>query len=204
MSIDFHILKHRQNNEQALTRAVASLAIRKIKPVVIDNPGTVAQGRKKAYFETDALYVSYVDDDDYSLITLDHISKMVKQSIINKKPVYSNSSLQTKASQRFLTSPYVREWSFELERRKQTIPHQSIIYETKVAQEVYTKAMELITKNKWHENTIDFVMRSIVSREIGWTYFPENTYVWCVSPSGLREVLRPEHQKILTYFNDRK
>jgi hypothetical protein len=204
MTIDFHILKHRQNNEKALTRAVASLAIKRINPTVIENPGTVAEGRKKAYFETDALYVSYLDDDDYSIITLEQISKMVKQLIINKKPIYSNSSLQTRSSQRFLTGPYVKEWNLELEKRKQTVPHQTIIYETKLAQEIYTKAMELIVKNKWHENTIDFVMRSLVSREIGWTYFPENTYVWCVSPSGLREVLRPEHQKILTYFNDRK
>lgn len=200
-TVDFHILNHRPDNMNNLFRAQVSLTLAGITPRVVHNPGTILEGRYKGYFETDAAYISFVDDDDQSKMTLTHLKNMLLKSMVASKPVYSNSEQMSRFGPTLMTGKHVTEWSLKAQLSKQTIPHQTIIYERSLAQDVYTKAKQLIEKNGWHPNTIDYLMRHLVSREIGWTYYPHVTYVWNPDhKTGQHALLRQEHLKISKYL----
>lgn len=204
-TVDFHILNHRVDNNINLFRAQASLTLARITPRVIHNPGTILEGRRVGYFETDAAFVSFVDDDDYSKMNLAHLTNMVRQSLTDAKPVYSNSEQSSRFGSSLLTGKHIKQWSLLAQNRRQTIPHQTIIYEKSVAQDVYKKAEDLIKKNDWHPNSIDYLMRHLVSREIGWTYYPYVTYVWNPDQkNGQHVLLREQHLKIQKYLDTKR
>ncbi len=63
----------------------------KLRP--IDNKGkSVLYGRIKAYNETNANLVSYIDDDDYSMLTKDSIEFI---RVLNKDALITNSLFKT-------------------------------------------------------------------------------------------------------------
>lgn len=205
IAIDFHILNHRTNNSQNLLNAQLSLVLSQINPTIIHNPGTILEGRKKAYFETDALYYSFVDDDDESRMNTVHIRNMVAQSMRENKPVYSNSQQNSKYGPSLMTGKHVKKWTLEAQKKMQTIPHQTIIYEKNFVRDLFLKGEKLIIEKGWNPNTIDYLMRHLVSKEVGWTYYPEVTYLWKPDhKKGQHVLLRSDHKKIYEYIYSSK
>lgn len=150
---------------------------------VIDNRDkSVMYGRIKGYSESESSYVSFVDDDDVSMLT-----SAYKDIIIQNysKPAYTNSVKVSHNNVGLLTDASVRSWSLLTEKTKRTKPHQTMIVSRETALEVSRQAEKIIKYKKWSENSFDYVYRVLISLEIGWTYHPFVTYEWRVGKDSL-------------------
>ncbi len=180
MDICVFVLKTRENN--TIDKSIEHFKQQGVTLKVIDNhKKSVLYGRTKAYEECDNSFVSFIDDDDISLLTKDQIARYIE---LNKKAMYTNSYKQTRLGKFPLTLVTLKEWSLRNELSNKTKPHQSIIYDSSFAKDLVKRAGELILKHSWSTNTCDYVMRALVSTELGWHYEPDLTYVWDTNTSG--------------------
>lgn len=181
MDITIFVLKTRENN--TIEQNKQHFLDNGIDLKVIDNSKkSVLHGRLKAYEECDTSFVSFIDDDDISLLTKEHITKYIE---LNKVAMYTNSYKQTRLGKMPLTIPTLKEWSLASELDNKTKPHQSIIYRTQFAKDLVREAAALTHKHSWSMNTCDYIMRAIVSTEMQWHYEPDLTYIWDTNSLGL-------------------
>lgn len=181
MDITIFVLKSRENNTIEQNRQ--HFLNNGIELKVIDNhKKSVLYGRLKAYEECETSFVSFIDDDDISLLTKEQIEKYIA---LNKAAMYTNSYKQTRLGKFPLTIPTLKEWSLASELSNKTKPHQTIVYQTEFAKQLVREASRLTHKHTWSMNTCDYIMRAIVSTDMGWHYEPDLTYVWDTNTLGL-------------------
>lgn len=150
---------------------------------VIDNRDkSVMYGRMKGYNECGGRYVSFIDDDDISMMTSAYKDIILSSYV---RPSYTNSIKLSGANACLLTDASVRTWSLNAEKLKKTKPHQTMVVKTETALEISELANKLIKHKKWSENSFDYVYRVLISLEIGWTYHPFVTYEWRVGRDSL-------------------
>lgn len=196
MSICIFVLKTREKN--TIDKNIEHFNQQGVQLKVIDNVGkSVLYGRTKAYEECEDPFVSFIDDDDISLLTKEQIDKYIA---LNKKAMYTNSYKQTRLGKYPLTVVKLKEWSLSNELSNKTKPHQSIIYDSSFAKDLVKKAGGLIYKNHWSMNTCDYVMRALVSTELGWHYEPDLTYIWDTNTYGLHLQHSMDYYDLKRYF----
>lgn len=165
---------------------------------IIDNRGkSVQYGRVKAYNLCQTEYVSYIDDDDISYLTGDHVSIMTDSYV---KPCFTNSLRINRDERSLLVSSGITYWSLELEKNRKIKPHQTMIIKTDTAIVMSKIAIKLIKHRGWSENSFDYVLRALISLEIGWTYHPLVTYSWQLSPDSLHTRDRIFYYEASNYF----
>ena len=172
----------------------------KLRP--INNRGkSVLYGRIKAYNETNANLVSYINDDDYSMLTKDSIEFI---RVLNKDALFTNSLFKTYKAWIPLCSTNILEYKKEYEDRSLLCPHQTIVLRRTLAIDLLKETQELIKSKDWDENSCDFVLRNIVTNKNLWYYYPEITYKWVNQNNGLHTTQVSLNQEIRKYFKQLK
>jgi glycosyltransferase involved in cell wall biosynthesis len=165
---------------------------------VIDNKNkSVAYGREKGYSETDSKYVSFVDDDDISLLAPEHLDIILPEYI---RPVYTNSYKVYSHGKELLTDERIKHWSFDNEKTKKTKPHQTMILKKDDSICYLRMTKELLAYKGWPDNVFDYVFRVLISLESGWTYYPFVTYEWIIGHDNLHTKDRMLHYVVSNYF----
>lgn len=178
--IDFHILCTRDINTVDVNKA--HLQSLDIDLRVCHNKGySILHGRSKAYNETDKEFVSFIDDDDVTLLSKRHVEDLIA---LNKDAAYTNGYLFLKDKKVKTTPKFVKEWSFRNEVDRLTSPHETIVYRREYINRISLAAIDLIKKKGWSENTYDYVCRALVSLDNNWYYYPEITYQWNSNTGG--------------------
>lgn len=172
------------------TRAVNTIEVNKLRfekeglrLKVIPNKGrTVLYGRIKAYSESTGTHLSFIDDDDISLIDQDTVRRIL---LLDKEAVYTNSYFTCNGRKTLLTPKYVRVWTLNDEKLKTTKPHQTFILQKDYILRIAKDACVLIKTKGWDENVFDYVCRVLISLEDNWHYDNSVTYMWNNNTNGL-------------------
>jgi hypothetical protein len=145
---------------------------------VIDNRDkSILYGRQKGYETADSFFISFIDDDDISKLTSEHVKQITDNYTT---PVYTNSYRVDKNQRTLLTPSTFKKWSLDAEKNRITKPHQTMVIKTETAVEFTRLSIKLINMKKWPESIFDYVFRILISFELGWDYFPEVTYDWMI------------------------
>jgi hypothetical protein len=173
--LDIHILKSRPSGpvfDRCLNSAIETGA----NVRVIENTGKdILTGRIQGYMETDSKFVSFIDDDDFSLLKPDVANSLMD---LNEKALFTNGIKMRNGEWAYKVLPKYTKWTLDLEKQQEIRPHATIIYQGNFAKELLTDSISLIEKKNWDVNTIDYVMRAMVSTTIGWHYVNVSTYQW--------------------------
>jgi hypothetical protein len=191
--LQIHVLQSRPDVMSGATSVIDRAESAGYSYKIIDNTGkSILNGRKIGYLECQSEFVSFVDDDDETLLSSKNVEDMIA---LNSNAVFTNSITKTALSESIQISTAFSEWNLMLEKRGYIRPHQTIVYQTAFAVELFLQAEKLIVKNGWHPNSVDHVMRLLVSATVGWKYFPDLTYKWNRHAEG-------EHAKRLKQNNE--
>ena len=168
----------------------------------IDNRGhSVLYGRIKAYSQTDAELVSFIDDDDYSLLTSVHLEAI---KLLNKDALFTNSLFKTYKSWIPLCHRRVVKYKKLYEDQSMLCPHQTIVLRRTLALELLKEVQQLIKDKGWCENSADYVLRKLISHKELRFYYPEVTYKWVNQNNGLHTTQVSLNQEIRKYFKQLK
>lgn len=181
--IQIHVLNTRDTNTiEQNKRHLKSIGI---DLHILNNRGlSVQEGRIKGFQLGAEDYVSFIDDDDISLLQANHVRDIVS---LNKDAIYTNNNFLLNNKFHPGTFSFVKEWSLTNEVNKLTKPHQTIVYKRDYAQKLAKRAKELISNKGWPQNTFDYVSRALVSLDQNWYYYPEVTYQWNNNTHGLHK-----------------
>jgi len=138
---------------------------------------TIMKGREFAYNDGDSEKVSFIDDDDTSLLTK---QKLFSLCDIATPALFTNSNRLVRRQTIPLNNPWIRTWSWELEKQKMITPHQTMIIDRKLAIDITKLAITEITEHQWDPGIFDYVFRVLISKNIGWYYVNDVTYNWNV------------------------
>lgn len=193
-----HVLQHREDT----TRGADSLRLSSAETghgyTVIDNRDKdILAGRKVGFVECDAEFVSFVDDDDETLITKQQIETIL---VVNAPALFTNSLVSGMQSQPVQVHDSIDVWTLHAERRGYIRPHQTIVYRREVAIELLEQSEKLIARHGWHKNSVDHVMRLLASVSVGWAYWPVITYKWYRHQGGEHRIRPMENSKIRKFF----
>jgi hypothetical protein len=192
-----HVLQHREDTTRGADSLRLSCADTGHGYTVIDNRDKdILAGRKVGFLECDAEFVSFVDDDDETLLTRQHVDSILAASA----PALFTDSIVTGgiATQRQV-APAFTQWSLHAEKRGYIRPHQTIVYRREVAAGLLAQGEALIAKHGWDKNSIDHVMRLLASVSFGWVYLPAVTYKWHRHAGG-EHMKRPTQNNAIRKF----
>lgn len=167
-------------DDEKIKPSLESLDKNNVKATFIKNKGrSILEGRRRAFFNTDASHVSYVDDDDLLLVDYSTLLGLCQPTPIFTNSEYRRNTEAIYQQNKKYTNPCKdMQWSRVLERERIFHPHQILIYPTEIAKALFTEAEKLIISKNWTPSDIDFVMRLMCSNTIGWKYINLVTYVW--------------------------
>lgn len=165
---------------------------------VIDNRSkSILYGRQKGFETASSSFISFIDDDDMSRLTSDHVKQIIENY---KQPVYTNSYRVDNSQKTLLTNSKFTKWSLDAEKKRITKPHQTMVIKTETAVEITKMSLKLISIKKWPDSIFDYVFRILISFELGWDYFPEVTYDWIIGQDGQHLKDRFIYYEISNYF----
>lgn len=195
--LEIHILRSRPAG-RVLSDCLSSAAKTGAGIRVIDNVGrSIAYGREKAYSECESEYVSFLDDDDLSLLTPPVAKRLCG---LDLPAVFTNGVVTFRGDKTCKVLPTVKAWTLDLERRRMCRPHPTIIYKADFARDLVRESLDLMRSMGWAENTFDYVMRAVVSNTIGWHYDPAITYQWNIGADSYHQVHSEQFAVLRNYF----
>lgn len=198
--IDFHMLVTRDVNTYEANSVYLATSGETVRQ--IDNRDrSVLYGRIKAYSETDAELVSFIDDDDYSLLTSAHLEAIKS---LNKDALFTNSLFKTYKSWIPLCNSTVTEYKKLYEDNSMLCPHQTIVLRRTLALDLLRETEQLIKDKSWCTNATDYILRNLISNKDLWYYYPEITYKWVNQNNGLHTTQVSLNQEIRKYFKQLK
>lgn len=194
--IDFHMLVTRDLNTFETNSVYLSTCDETLRHV--DNRcHSVFYGRTKAYNETDSELVSFIDDDDYTMLTRQHL-EVIK--LMNKDALFTNSLFKAYKAWMPLCNTKVVKYKKLYEEHSMLCPHQTIVLRRTLALDLLKEVGSLLKEKDWCENTTDYVLRNLISAKELWTYYPEITYKWVNQNNGLHTSQVAVNQEIRKYF----
>lgn len=180
-TIGIHVLNSRVNVTTGVESLIACASAGYFYRVVNNRGKDILHGRTIGYNETDSKYVSFVDDDDETMLTKEHVQEIILR---DKPALFTNSVTVDKEIEKVQVSPVFRKWNIHSEKSGYIRPHQTIVYQKDVALDLLKATKDIIKNNHWDPNDCDVVMRMLASVLYGWDYFPEVTYRWNVHLGG--------------------
>lgn len=177
--LHIHILQSRSN----ISDCIFSLDESKCSYTIINNfDKGIMSGRLIGFEQSDSEFVSFVDDDDQTLLNPDIIYSLTQ---LNKPALFTNSLMISPTGRSNYQVPIsINNWTLHLEKRGYIRPHQTIIYRRDILKDLIKDTCNLIYENNWSENDFDIIMRFLVSANIGWHYEPIITYKWMIHMNG--------------------
>jgi hypothetical protein len=195
--LEIHVLRGRPMGA-AFDRCLASVKSTGAAIRIIENEGkTISAGREQAYEECEAQFVSFVDDDDTSLLTPSEVFRLCS---MDKPALFTNGVTVFRGDKSPCVPPSVTQWTLDQERRQIVRPHPTIIYRASVARLLMRESLRLIAANGWHANTFDYVMRCVASITIGWHYDAAKTYQWNIGHDSHHQVNAAQFYPLRGYF----
>lgn len=198
--IDFHMLVTRDVNTFEANSNFLHLAGQTLRQ--IDNRGrSVLYGRLKAYSESDSSHVSFIDDDDFTMLNKRHVEDIIA---LNKDALFTNSLFVTYKAWIPLCNTSITEYRKQHENVSDLCPHQTIVLKRSLALELLNEVSVLLKQKGWSENSADFVLRKLISHKELWHYYPEITYKWVNQSNGLHTTQVSLYNEIRKYFKQLK
>lgn len=136
---------------------------------------TILMGRLKALDRCSGDFISFIDDDDETLLLVSHLEAFAK---LDFRCLFTNSLITDYTGITTTTKTEITEWKLDDENRGFILPHQTFIFRKDAYCSLVEQTCYLIKHEKLSENSFDFVLRLVCSRTLGWKYFPEITYCW--------------------------
>lgn len=196
-TLAIHVLQSRADVKIGADSIVSCSNAGYLYCVVNNHNKDILTGRVVGYNETDAEYVSFVDDDDQTMLTAEHVSAILNKA---KPALFTNSITSSNGIDRVQVPEIFKEWNLNLEKRGYIRPHQTIVYQKHVALELLKTTQQIISAKQWDRNDCDVLMRMLASISYGWDYLPEVTYKWNVHSAG-EHFKRPQRiQEIRKYI----
>lgn len=196
MNIAFHTLTTRTPNLNLLNK----LKLEKLgyDLLIIDNTGkSILHGRQVAMQETTSDFISFIDDDDETLLTAGHLTELKAHT---HDCVFTNSIVKNDKKIYNLNNSSIKEWTLKREQTGYILPHQTFIFKKELYLRLLAEASDLIKKNGWCENKTDFVVRILCSKYKLWHYYPYVTYRWNISNSSNHKATNPSEFVQIRYF----
>lgn len=198
--INFHMLVTRDINTFEANNNFLRLAGQELK--AIDNRGkSVLYGRTKAYNETDDSHVSFIDDDDFTMLNKRHIEEIIA---LDKDALFTNSLFVTYKAWIPLCNTSITEYKKRYEDVSDLCPHQTIVLKRTLALDLLKEVSDILKQKGWCENTADYVLRLLISKKELWYYYPEITYKWVNQSNGLHTTQVSLNNEIRKYFKHLK
>lgn len=198
--IDFHMLVTRDINTFEANNNFLRLAEQDLR--TIDNRGkSVLYGRTKAYSETDDSHVSFIDDDDFTILNKRHIEEIIA---LDKDALFTNSLFVTYKAWIPLCNTSITEYKKRYEDISDLCPHQTIVLKRTLALDLLKEVSDILKQKGWCENTADYVLRLLISKKELWYYYPEITYKWVNQSNGLHTTQVSLNNEIRKYFKHLK
>jgi hypothetical protein len=178
MKLAMHILKGRPNGP-LFERCIASALKTTIPFKVINNVNNtdIVRGRLEG-FDTDAEFITWLDDDDESLLAPEETNKLLN---LKKDCVFTNSLVV--ASSGIITKQipdFVNQWTLNFELGRICRPHPTMIIKRDIAVRLMNETALLIKEKEWGNDIADYVFRLLVSKHLGWHYENSITYKWYI------------------------
>lgn len=198
--IDFHMLVTRDINTFEANNNFLRLAEQDLR--AIDNRGkSVLYGRTKAYNETDDSHVSFIDDDDFTMLNKRHIEEIIA---LDKDALFTNSLFVTYKAWIPLCNTSITEYKKRYEDVSDLCPHQTIVLNRALALDLLKEVSDILKQKGWCENTTDYVLRLLISKKELWYYYPKITYKWVNQSNGLHTTQVSLNNEIRKYFKHLK
>lgn len=194
--IDFHMLVTRDINTIEENKLVLNGLGFNLN--AINNRGfSTYYGRSKAYEESNKEFVSFIDDDDCTLLTQSHIEYILNK---NTDALFTNSIHKTYVDWITLSKKDIKEYSQSDEKKGLLCPHQTMVIRTRLALDIVKEAKRIMDLKGWQENKFDIVFRLLISQANLWHYYPEITYKWIKTKGSLHYSDIQTTSEIRKYF----